>query len=55
MYAMDYLIYHLRPYGIDSMAKKTQHDLNQLTLVKKNTSSDACDPEKDADCDKRKK
>ena len=27
MYVMEYLIYHLRPYGIDSMVHFKQHDL----------------------------
>ena len=55
MYVMEYLIYHLRPYGIDSMAHFKNHDLNQLPFEVAETSFNVCDPEKDADCKSSKK
>ena len=44
MYVMEYLLYHLRPYGIDSMVHFKNNDLNHPP-----TESPECDSS-DKDC-----
>ena len=57
MYVMEYLIYHLRPYGIDSMVhfKNGQHDLktHPSTSPKKlidGTNKVECDSKDEKQC-----
>ena len=52
MYVMEYLLYHLRPYGIDSMVHfRPTDDLNSEPSVTPQQQQ-TCDPEKDRDCKK---
>ena len=55
MYVMEYLIYHLRPYGIDSMVHFKQHDLktHPSTSPKKlidGTNKVECDSKDEKQC-----
>ena len=64
MYVMEYLLYHLRPYGIDSMvhfksspdAASANDDLNsEPSVTPQPQQQTICDPEKDKDCRSSKK
>ena len=62
MYVMEYLLYHLRPYGIDSMVHfkpspdvAATDDLNSEPAVTPQPQQTICDPEKDKDCSSSKK
>ena len=64
MYVMEYLLYHLRPYGIDSMvhfktspdAASANDDLNsEPSVTPQPQQQTICDPEKDKDCSSSKK
>ena len=61
MYVMEYLLYHLRPYGIDSMVHfkpspdvAATDDLNSEPAVTPQPQQTICDPEKDKDCSSKK-
>ena len=58
MYVMEYLLYHLRPYGIDSMvhfkeapddSSSPENDLNSPQITTQTVTK--CNPEVDKDCE----
>ena len=55
MYVMEYLIYHLRPYGIDSMIHFKQHDLKtpETEITKTSPKKIMDDGTKVKECDSK--
>ena len=56
MYVMEYLLYHLRPYGIDSMVHFKDNKINDLKSendvisTQEPIKQNDCDPDKEKDC-----